>query len=272
MLTPSELRNAQFSKARLGGYVMAEVDKLLDQVTPDYETLYNENAELRKKVEVLLDRLDHYQEQEDSIKAAILNAQRMCDTIVAQAKQQAALIEQDAKIKASRVAEEAQRSIQDKNDELAAIRQEVTQFRSSLVALYRSHLEKIREIPTFVEETLAQEQPASESAPACEPTSESDIDKTIEFTPPRPSDPARTAAEADKSAAQQDSPAAHEGDAAYAASMVVEILDDDVPIPYLQDEPLLDEEEIDYSGIHSLNLEDSLEFGSEFDIATGKRR
>ncbi len=343
MLTPSELRNAQFSKARLGGYVMAEVDKLLDQVTPDYETLYNENAELRKKVEVLLDRLDHYQEQEDSIKAAILNAQRMCDTIVAQAKQQAALIEQDAKIKASRVAEEAQRSIQDKNDELAAIRQEVTQFRSSLVALYRSHLEKIREIPTFVEETLAQEQPASESAPACEPTSESvtaatqpapdhaptsegalqetehsataplpqseeaqdppqtepvfaaqpaafaatqppltsapqapkiesDFDKTMEFTPPRPSDPARTAAEADKSAAQQDSPAAHEGDAAYAASMVVEILDDDVPIPYLQDEPLLDEEEIDYSGIHSLNLEDSLEFGSEFDIATGKRR
>ena len=114
MLTPSELRNAQFSKARLGGYVMSEVDKLLDEVTPDYEALYNENAELRKKVEVLLDRLDRYQEQEDSIKAAILNAQRMCDTIVAQARQQAALIEQDAKIKAGRVAEEAQRSIQDK--------------------------------------------------------------------------------------------------------------------------------------------------------------
>ena len=34
MLTPSELRNAQFSKARLGGYVMSEVDKLLDEVTP----------------------------------------------------------------------------------------------------------------------------------------------------------------------------------------------------------------------------------------------
>ena len=61
MLTPSELRNAQFSKARLGGYVMSEVDKLLDEVTPDYEALYNENAELRKKVEVLLDRLDRYQ-------------------------------------------------------------------------------------------------------------------------------------------------------------------------------------------------------------------
>ena len=40
MLTPSELRNAQFSKARLGGYVMSEVDKLLDEVTPDYEALY----------------------------------------------------------------------------------------------------------------------------------------------------------------------------------------------------------------------------------------
>ena len=149
MLTPSELRNAQFSKARLGGYVMSEVDKLLDEVTPDYEALYNENAELRKKVEVLLDRLDRYQEQEDSIKAAILNAQRMCDTIVAQARQQAALIEQDAKIKAGRVAEEAQRSIQDKHDELVSIRREVAQFRSQLVNLYRSHLEKIKEIINF---------------------------------------------------------------------------------------------------------------------------
>ena len=33
-----------------------------------------------------------------------------------------------------------------------------------------------------------------------------------------------------------------------------------------------DDDEIDYSGIHSLNLGDSLEFGTEFDIATGKRR
>ena len=157
MLTPSELRNAQFSKARLGGYVMAEVDKLLDEVTPDYEALYNENAELRKKVEVLLDRLERYEEQEDSIKAAILNAQRMCDTIVAQARQQAALIEQDAKIKAGRVAEEAQRGIQDKHDELVSIRREVTQFRSQLVSLYRSHLEKIKEIPSFEEEMPAQQ-------------------------------------------------------------------------------------------------------------------
>ena len=54
--------------------------------------------------------------------------------------------------------------------------------------------------------------------------------------------------------------------------MVVERLDDDAPLPYLAGEPPLDDDEIDYSGIHSLNLGDSLEFGTEFDIATGKRR
>ena len=201
MLTPSELRNAQFSKARLGGYVMSEVDKLLDEVTPDYEALYNENAELRKKVEVLLDRLDRYQEQEDSIKAAILNAQRMCDTIVAQARQQAALIEQDAKIKAGRVAEEAQRSIQDKHDELVSIRREVTQFRSQLVSLYRSHLEKIKEIPSFEEEGPSQQaeagrpsdglaQTGASSAPSLREDGQAsvqlpDLEQTMEFTPPR---------------------------------------------------------------------------------------
>ena len=338
MLTPSELRNAQFSKARLGGYVMAEVDKLLDEVTPDYEALYNENAELRKKVEVLLDRLERYEEQEDSIKAAILNAQRMCDTIVAQARQQAALIEQDAKIKAGRVAEEAQRGIQDKHDELVSIRREVTQFRSQLVSLYRSHLEKIKEIPSFEEEMPAQQadagrpsdglaQTGAASAPSARAKAQeplADLEKTMEFTPPRAdavsvaagaaTDEGRPEAGASDAgappeaagassasasgqtvAAQQaagqapgqraeDGPVRQEQEEGslpeqaepeafgQASSMVVEMLDDDAPLPYLAGEPPLDEEEIDYSGIHSLNLEDSLEFGTEFDIATGKRR
>lgn len=333
MLTPSELRNAQFSKARLGGYVMSEVDKLLDEVTPDYEALYNENAELRKKVEVLLDRLDRYQEQEDSIKAAILNAQRMCDTIVAQARQQAALIEQDAKIKAGRVAEEAQRSIQDKHDELVSIRREVTQFRSRLVNLYRSHLEKIKEIPSFEEEGPSQQaeagrpsdglaQTGASSAPSLREDGQAsaqlpDLEQTMEFTPPRAdavsaealAAPEEGRPESGASPAGQPSgaeaPASEGGPAAAAQAqpeassagpqeqpephreqevqepeeapeekpaMVVEMLDDDAPLPYLAGEPPLDDDEIDYSGIHSLNLGDSLEFGTEFDIATGKRR
>ena len=58
----------------------------------------------------------------------------------------------------------------------------------------------------------------------------------------------------------------------YVMSEVDKLLDDDAPLPYLAGEPPLDDDEIDYSGIHSLNLGDSLEFGTEFDIATGKRR
>lgn len=201
MLTPSELRNAQFSKARLGGYVMSEVDKLLDEVTPDYEALYNENAELRKKVEVLLDRLTGIRSRRIPSRPPFSTHSACATPSWRRRGSRRRFIEQDAKIKAGRVAEEAQRSIQDKHDELVSIRREVTQFRGRLVSLYRSHLEKIKEIPSFEEEGPSQQaeagrpsdglaQTGASSAPSLREDGQAsvqlpDLEQTMEFTPPR---------------------------------------------------------------------------------------
>lgn len=188
MMTPGELRYTQFSRARFNGYSMAEVDQLLDKIIPDYEALYGENAELRKKVEVLLKRVEAYQEQEDSVKAAILNVQRMCDSIVLQAKQQAALIDQDAKARADKLIEETRRELEAKRSELESLNQEVSSFRSRLVSLYRSHLELIKELPSTAaepqqtQEDAASAVPAPEAAPAAvpaEPLSDSSAPKSI---------------------------------------------------------------------------------------------
>ena len=58
MLTPQEVSGRAFSKAAFGGYNMAMVDEFLDEVTDDYTALYKENAALKAKLKVLVDKVE----------------------------------------------------------------------------------------------------------------------------------------------------------------------------------------------------------------------
>ena len=65
MLTPQEVSNHAFAKAVMGGYNMAMVDEFLDELTDDYTSLYKENAALKAKMKVLVDKVEEYRSTED---------------------------------------------------------------------------------------------------------------------------------------------------------------------------------------------------------------
>ena len=79
MLTPQEVSNHAFAKAVMGGYNMAMVDEFLDELTDDYTSLYKENAALKAKMKVLVDKVEEYRSTEDAMRAALLTAQKMAD-------------------------------------------------------------------------------------------------------------------------------------------------------------------------------------------------
>ena len=87
MLTPQEVSGRAFSKAAFGVYNMAMVDEFLDEVTDDYTALYKENAALKAKLKVLVDKVEEYRATEDSMRAALLTAQRMASTMVEEAEE-----------------------------------------------------------------------------------------------------------------------------------------------------------------------------------------
>ena len=60
MLTPQEVSSHAFARATLGGYNMTAVDEFLDELTDDYTTLYKENAALKAKMKVLVDKIEEY--------------------------------------------------------------------------------------------------------------------------------------------------------------------------------------------------------------------
>ena len=86
MLTPQELREKTFEKAMFGGYDMGGVDDFLDAVAADYAALHSENAALKGKMKVLVEKIEEYRATEDGMRRAILAAQKMSDEELAQAK------------------------------------------------------------------------------------------------------------------------------------------------------------------------------------------
>ena len=63
MLTPQEVSTHSFAKASFGGYNMAMVDEFLDELTDDYTALYKENAALKAKLKVLVEKRDQMMTQ-----------------------------------------------------------------------------------------------------------------------------------------------------------------------------------------------------------------
>lgn len=92
MLTPQEVSERAFPKASFGGYNMGQVDEFLDLLTADYTALYNENAVLKNKMKVLVERVEEYRSTEEAMRKALMTAQRMADDLVREAEQKKAEI------------------------------------------------------------------------------------------------------------------------------------------------------------------------------------
>lgn len=111
MLTPQEVSSHAFPKAVMGGYNMGSVDEFLDQLTDDYTALYKENAALKAKMKVLVEKVEDYRATEDSMRATLLTAQKMADSIVKEAEQKRtemlAHTETEARIKIDQLQNEA---------------------------------------------------------------------------------------------------------------------------------------------------------------------
>ena len=86
MFTPQQIDQISFGKATFGGYNMQQVDEFLEPLTEDYVTLYKENALLKSKMRVLVGKLEEYRKNEASMKDAVINAQKTCDKMVAEAE------------------------------------------------------------------------------------------------------------------------------------------------------------------------------------------
>ena len=107
MFTPQQIDEISFDKAVFGGYDMQSVDEFLEPLTEDYVTLYKENALLKSKMRVLVEKLEEYRRNESSMRDAIVNAQKTCDKMVREAEAKCTKMLNDANATAAQSAKNA---------------------------------------------------------------------------------------------------------------------------------------------------------------------
>lgn len=162
MLTPQEVSTHSFSKASFGGYNMAMVDEFLDELTDDYTALYKENAALKAKLKVLVEKVEEYRATEDSMRATLLTAQRMADSIVKEAEQKRDQMmtqaEIDAKMKITRLKNETAAN----EARLRQSQTELEKFSAAIRAVCEKEIQILTELPQMPVET-PQEEKADDS-------------------------------------------------------------------------------------------------------------
>ena len=96
MITAQDIREKTFEKARIGGYDMASVDDFLEELADDITASQKENAVLKSKMKVLVDKIEEYRANEEALNMAVLSAQKLAVQIENEARARAASMLADA--------------------------------------------------------------------------------------------------------------------------------------------------------------------------------
>ena len=159
MFTPQQIDQIAFSDATFGGYNKRSVDEFLEPLTEDYVTLYKENALLKSKMKVLVSKLEEYRNNENSMKDAIVNAQKTCDKMVKEAEAKCTQMLSDASAAAMENARNADVLV-------AAEEARVEEARKTATAKITELQEQIRSCIQALERIKGANAPAVEEAPA----------------------------------------------------------------------------------------------------------
>ena len=169
MLTPQEVKSRAFQRASFGGYNMGQVDEFLDVLTEDYTALYNDNAVLKSKMKVLVDKVEEYRSTEEAMRKALMTAQRMADDLVREAEGKKAQILAEAEESARARVADLQRQVEDEEFRLRSAQEQTASFVEQMRALYTGQVQFLAKL-----EQLAPERPAEEPDPVEQTASEID--------------------------------------------------------------------------------------------------
>ena len=169
MISAKDIREIKFTRS-LGGYKTDEVDDFLDRCADAVEELTRINDENERKLQVLAETVMDYRNQEDSIRSALISAQRMSESVISEARKQAEDIREAARHEADSMRDQAVADTAAELEELRRIRQEVADFKARLLATYREHLTLIG-----ILDGGASDEEASEERTADEPVEKAPV-------------------------------------------------------------------------------------------------
>ena len=146
MITAQDIREKTFEKARMGGYDMASVDDFLETLADEIAAAQKENAVLKSKMKVLVDKIEEYRANEGALNMAILSAQKLAVQIESEARQRASATVADAEAKARAVIGSIDEERISYEQRLAQAKEAKTAFIAEAKAMFQAQLDKLSAI------------------------------------------------------------------------------------------------------------------------------
>ena len=175
-MTVQEIQEIGFEKAVFGGYDMKSVDTFLERVAEEFAAMQKENAALKAKMKVLVDKIEEYRGVEDGMRRALLSAQSIAQETIDKAKKEAADLVAAAKDETENKVKNTQEEITLEEQKLEAARKSTVEFIARVSAAYQAQAKALVELAKGENLVRAAEpqaavpqQPAEAAKPAEEP-------------------------------------------------------------------------------------------------------
>lgn len=143
VLTPLDIHNKEFP-VKMRGYEQDEVNDFLDQIIRDYETILKDKKELEKNLKFAEEKVEHYNNLQDSLNKSILVAQEAADRLKENADKEAAIIVQEAENNADRLLNDSVEKARRITAETEELKKQSRVFKQRLQLMIESQLEMVK--------------------------------------------------------------------------------------------------------------------------------
>ena len=137
-LTPIDVQQQQFRQT-LRGYDRREVASFLDLVSQQMGEIVRENNELRSDLRRVRSELEEHKTREQTLKEAMLTAQRAIDEIREQAEKEARLMLTEAEIRAEKLVYDAHKRVTRVIEDIQELKRQRTRALEELRGVLNVH-------------------------------------------------------------------------------------------------------------------------------------
>ena len=159
-MTVQEIQEIGFEKAVFGGYDMKSVDTFLERVAEEFAAMQKENASLKAKMKVLVDKIEEYRGVEDGMRRTLMSAQSIAQDTIDKAKKEAEDIVAAAKTETESKVQDTRSEIELEARKLEAARKSTVEFVARVSAAYQAQAKALVELAKaekLVQPALTQE-------------------------------------------------------------------------------------------------------------------
>lgn len=188
LISIDDAKNIEFKKS-VRGYSTEEVDRFVSEVVATLEQNKKEKVDLVKKLDILAKRIEQYRKDEENVRGALINAEKVKGSAVKEAELKVSSLLEEAKAEAKRIIYDANMSVEDQKTNYLKLQADAVVLREQLLAVYNHHIKMLEDLPTAADIgqkkiDLDKKYPTEQVAPPVteekkEPVTEEEIAKAV---------------------------------------------------------------------------------------------